>query len=34
MHRCHDSAATKADWQFITADGWIELKRLYPLVDG
>jgi hypothetical protein len=29
-----DSVATKADWQFTTADARIKLKRLYPSVYG
>ena len=28
-----DTAGTKADWQFTTADARIKLKRLYPSID-
>ena len=29
-----DTAATKVNWQFTTADARIKLRRLYPSVDG
>jgi hypothetical protein len=32
--RVRDSAATKVDWQFTTADARIKLKKLYPSMDG
>ena len=32
--RARDSAATKVDWQFTTANARIKLKKLYPSMDG
>jgi len=32
--RVRDAAATKADWQFTTADARIKLRKLYPSMDG
>jgi hypothetical protein len=32
--RRRNAAATRADWQFTTADARIKLRKLYPTTDG